>query len=181
MNSVSSYNYRFLRGLLIIHNSDIFLQLSPSPSNSTTANPKYFPIDYRVLRHYIIPTCIQADPGFIANAAHQGLLDAIGPTTGNKADQRQIFEIFFDPPALFRAQGQITPETSYFITTDGFGLSFSLKRDWYARLGVPRIDYLDHARTHRAPQDWNQFQRGISFLDNGIHNLDLQVCSFLHH
>lgn len=53
-------------------------------------------------------------------------------------------------------------------------MSFSLKRDWYARLGVPRIDYLNHARTHRAPQDWNQFQRGISFLDNGIHNLDLQ-------
>ena len=62
---------------------------------------------------------------------------------------------------------------SFFITTDGIGVSVTAKRERNQNLGVPREPFLKTARTNHQLTDWNNFNRGICFLDNGIVNLDL--------
>ena len=68
--------------------------LSPFPTNASTAQPLYIPIDYRVIRQFLVPKL--AEIGFPLLPVDAAVLAIINPMTGNKPEQRQVFELFFD-------------------------------------------------------------------------------------
>ena len=149
------------------------LPLSPDPKSAVTAQPLYIPVDYRVLRQLIIPLGEEAFPGMFLRAVDNALLQIIPPRLNvTKVDQQIVFVIFFNVRKLWR-QNQIDPETSYFVTTDGKGTSFSLTRDWDPLQGKSKESFFKDSKLRRLPQDWNNFQRGHTMLHNGIQNFDL--------
>jgi len=133
-------------------------------------------MDYRVIRQWIIPLGIQEHGQNWLLPAHSALLDVISPRTGDKNDQRQVFQIFFNLGRLWNNLDDVMrhQSASIFVQTDGIGASLSLTRLYDHQYNTSRESFLDDARKPQPRRtNWNNFHRGICFLDAGIDNLQL--------
>jgi len=121
--------FRYLRNTV-----DFDIRLAPWTTNASTASPIFFPIDYRVLVQLIIP--LAGKIGLPPLPLDKAVLDLISDRSENHAPQRQAFDLFFDKRKV-KFEAELPPESSYFIRTDGIGLSWSLKECilWLSQLG----------------------------------------------
>lgn len=89
--------FRRIRMALPVLGDNRFIPLAPLSSHSTTAQPLYFPIDYRVLRQFLIPKMQQIQPlspdiiHVLGTIPIRGR-GVVGPT---KEQERQVFDLFF--------------------------------------------------------------------------------------
>ena len=93
-------------------------------------------------------------------------LDHVDP-----ANKRAAFHMFFKPSSVRLKPHQLPGDTTYHVTTDGVGLSWTVERPWpdpqHAR---PQRDFVADANRN-ANVDMMALQRGCVRLDRGVINL----------
>ena len=184
-------------------------ELLPTPTTATTAQTKYIPIDYRVLFQCLVPKMcdildldrldfgnpaavlahvdeIRMDlNSFLIMSGQLEVIRAMGRDAPVE-QRRQAFDMFFRR-RTFRFKDRDVENATYFLCSDGKGLSWSLRRPWDDEMGVPyvpepwdaemgisyvpRKSFVDDANTLENV-DLSRVRRGAFRLDRGVEGLE---------
>ncbi|KAJ3410733.1 hypothetical protein HDV05_003453 [Chytridiales sp. JEL 0842] len=175
-----------LRPLLPLLEDETFIPLAPLPPNSTTAQPVYMPIDYRVLYHlvarrlwerldYVLPNDWRFDPNLVEQI--QALLPPLSrPAVAAWVEMRHCLDIMdiVDPDGTSGVPDE---------QTQVFELFF--QRPKYIKQNAGRLCKCGRIPWHHLMQQANNLQnvdvrdiiiqrqgRGIYRLDRGVLNQD---------